>query len=87
MARSQPPAQEITQAPDLDIQFLGEQFILAGGAIINASINACIVAAAANEPIGMKHCVFAIARELHKNGKQINKVHFGEYYDDVKDLF
>jgi len=73
--------------PDLDLNYLGEQFILAGGAIVNASINACIVAAAANEPIGMKHCVFAIARELHKNGKQVNRVHFGQYYDSVKDLF
>lgn len=75
------------RADDLDIDYLGEHFILAGGAIINASINACIVAAAAGEPIGMKHCVHAIARELHKNGKQINRVHFGEYYDDVRDLF
>jgi AAA+ superfamily predicted ATPase len=75
------------RAPDLDIEYLGEKFILAGGAIINASINACIVAASEGKPIGMKHCVFAIARELHKNGKQINSVHFGEYYDQVKDLF
>ncbi|MCB9675075.1 MAG: ATP-binding protein [Alphaproteobacteria bacterium] len=73
--------------PDLDIDYLAEQFILAGGAIINASINACIVAAAEGKPIAMKHCVNAIARELHKNGKQINRVHFGDYYDHVKDLF
>ena len=31
--------------------------------------------------------VHAIARELHKNGKQINRVHFGAYYDTVADLF
>ena len=35
----------------------------------------------------MRHLVFAIARELYKMGKQINEVHFGDYYDDVKDLF
>lgn len=72
---------------DLDLDYLGEHFILAGGAIINASINACIVAAAEGSAIGMKHCVYSIARELHKNGKQINRVHFGEYYDEVKHLF
>jgi AAA+ superfamily predicted ATPase len=72
---------------DLDLDYLGEHFILAGGAIINASINACIVAAAEGSPIGMKHCIYSIARELHKNGKQINRVHFGEYYDEVKHLF
>ena len=27
------------------------------------------------------------SRELYKMGKQINEVHFGDYYDDVKDLF
>ncbi len=35
----------------------------------------------------MKHCVFAVARELYKMGKQINRVHFGDYYDEVAHLF
>ena len=77
------------QAPrheDLDLDYMARQFALAGGSIINASINACVVAAA-NSPIRMRHLVFAIARELYKMGKQINEVHFGDYYDDVKDLF
>lgn len=72
---------------DLDLDYMAEQFSLAGGSIINASINACVVAASQDEPIGMRHCVFAVARELHKMGKQINRVHFGEYYDDVQHLF
>ena len=67
--------------------FIAEQFNLAGGAIINASINACVVAASEGQSLGMRHCVIAIARELYKNGKQINRVHFGEHYDEVKDLF
>ncbi len=75
------------RADDLDTDYLGEHFILAGGAIVNASINACIMAAAEGKPIGMRHCIHAIARELHKNGKQINRVHFGEHYDEVKHLF
>jgi SpoVK/Ycf46/Vps4 family AAA+-type ATPase len=72
---------------DLDLKYLADEFLLAGGSIFNASINACIVAAADDEPISMRHCIFAVARELHKMGKQINRVHFGTYYDQVKDLF
>ena len=29
----------------------------------------------------------AIARELHKMGKQVNRVHFGEYYDAIAHIF
>lgn len=75
------------RARDLDLDYISKHFILAGGSIINASINACVVAAAEGEPVGMRHLVFAIARELYKMGKQINRVHFGKYYEDVKDLF
>lgn len=75
------------RSDDLDLQHLADQFILAGGAIINAAINACIVAARDGEPVGMRHAVEAIARELHKNGKQVNKVHFGKYYETISHLF
>jgi hypothetical protein len=34
----------------------------------------------------MIHLVTAIAQELQKNGKQVNKVHFGEYFDQIKHL-
>jgi AAA+ superfamily predicted ATPase len=72
---------------DLDLDYVANQFILAGGSIINAAINACVVAAADGESVAMRHAINAIARELYKNGKQINRVHFGEHYDSVKDLF
>jgi len=75
------------KADDLDIDVLSEQFILAGGSIVNAAINACIIAASRNEPVGMSHAVEAIARELVKMGKQVSRVHFGEYYQFVKDLY
>ena len=75
------------RAKDLNLQYLAEQFVLAGGAIINASINACIVAAREGQPVSMKHATESIARELHKNGKQVNRVHFGEYYDAISHLF
>jgi AAA+ superfamily predicted ATPase len=75
------------RAADLDLEYISRQFTLAGGSIINASINACIVAAAEGTDVGMPHVINAIARELHKMGKQINRVHFGEYYNQVADLF
>jgi hypothetical protein len=72
---------------DLDLHYLAEQFHLAGGAILNSAINACIVAATAGEDVGMEHVIFAVARELHKMGKQVNRVHFGKYYESVEHLF
>jgi AAA+ superfamily predicted ATPase len=74
------------RADDLDTGYLSNQFVIAGGAIVNAAINACVLASARKETVGMRHAVEAIARELMKNGKQISRVNFGEYYDAVKDL-
>jgi AAA+ superfamily predicted ATPase len=75
------------RAGDLDLQYLSRHFALAGGAIVNAAINACIMAAYRDQPVGMEHVIEAVAREMYKNGKQVNRVHFGEYYDQVADLF
>ncbi len=75
------------RGPDLDIDRLSSQFMLSGGGIVNAAINACIIASSRREPVGMGHAVEAIARELVKMGKQVSRVHFGEYYDFVKDLY
>ena len=74
-------------ADDLDLQYLADQFALSGGAIVNAAINGAVVASAKRKPLGMPHLIEAIARELHKNGKQVNRVHFGDYYDEVAALF
>ncbi|MFZ5475693.1 MAG: ATP-binding protein [Myxococcota bacterium] len=82
--RSIPPY--APRAEDLDITYLSDKFVIAGGAIVNAAINACIIASARRESVGMAHCVEAIARELIKMGKQVNRVYFGDYYDFVKDL-
>ncbi len=75
------------RAPDLDLGYISNQFILAGGSIQNAAINACIVAASQDQPIGMAHIIESIARELYKMGKQVNRVFFGEYYDSIAHLF
>jgi hypothetical protein len=75
------------RAQDLDIPYLAKQFNLAGGSIMNAAINACIVAAAEQKDVGMKHAIESVARELYKMGKQVNRVHFGDYYDWVAEMF
>jgi AAA+ superfamily predicted ATPase len=71
---------------DLDLGYLSNQFILAGGGIVNAAINACILASARREPVCMRHAVEAIAREMIKMGKQVNRVHFADYFEFVRDL-
>ncbi len=71
---------------DLDLSYLSNQFVIAGGAIVNAAINACIIASARREPVCQRHAIEAIARELIKMGKQVSRVYFGEHYDVVKDL-
>ena len=75
------------RADDLDLEHLAKQFKLAGGAIINSAINAMVVAAQDGQPIGMKHAIESIARELYKNGKQVNRVRFGDYFDQVAHMF
>jgi hypothetical protein len=35
----------------------------------------------------MKHAIESIARELYKNGKQVNRVRFGDYFDQVAHMF
>jgi len=71
---------------DLDLDRLADQFIIAGGNIVSSALNACVLAARDGEPVGMKHCVEAVAREMIKMGKQVSRVHFGEFYEVVQDL-
>ena len=72
---------------DVDLKVMSQQFILSGGSIVNAALHASVTAAAAEEPIRMVHLVRAVARELYKMGRQINRVHFGDYMELVQDLF
>ena len=74
------------RSSNLDLDYIAQQFLIAGGAIVNSGINACILASARRCSVGMPEIVEAIARELIKNGKQVNRVHFGNYYEFVKDL-
>jgi len=69
---------------DLDLKYLAREFNLSGGLIINSAVNAAINAASDGEPIGMQHCLIAVARELTKIGKQVNRVHFGKHFEVVE---
>ncbi len=71
---------------DLDLGYLSNQFVIAGGGIVNAALNACIIASSRREPVCRRHVVEAIARELIKMGKQVSRVYFGDDYEFVKAL-
>ncbi len=77
---------EAPRGHDLDLDEISNQFILSGGNIINAAINACILASTDRSPVLMRHAVEAIGREMIKMGKQVSRVHFGRWYEFVKDL-
>ena len=72
--------------PDLDIPKIAKSFDIAGGNVVSAAINACILASTRRERVAMRHIVEAIARELIKMGKQVSPAYFGEYYNFVKGL-
>ena len=83
---SEPSPLGLPRDPDLDLIKLADQFHLAGGNIVNSAINACILASTRREQVAMRHVVEAIGRELIKMGKQVSRVHFGDYYEFVQDL-
>jgi hypothetical protein len=70
-------------ADDVDTALLGRRFHLAGGSIVNAALDACVAAARHRERLGLRHLVAAVARELTKLGRQINRVSFGDLLELV----
>ncbi len=63
--------------PDLDLRALAELFDLSGGSIRNAVLAAAYFAAADERPIGMRHLLRAIERELAKTGRSPIAADFG----------
>jgi SpoVK/Ycf46/Vps4 family AAA+-type ATPase len=64
---------------DVDLDFLAEQFELAGGAIRNAALTAAFVAADAGTGISMAHVVHGVRREMEKSGRLLVAADFGPY--------
>ena len=71
---------------DLALEYIADQFVLSGGPIINAGIQACILAATEGAKVCQRHVVRAVGMETIKMGKQVNRVHFGEFWEEVADL-
>ncbi|HJN75104.1 MAG TPA: ATP-binding protein [Myxococcota bacterium] len=74
------------RADDVELHYIADQFILSGGPIVNAAINACILAATEDTAVHQRHVVRAVGMEMIKMGKQVNRVHFGDFWDQVEDL-
>lgn len=66
--------------PDVDWDFLAQQFELSGSGIKNVAVNAAFLAAGEGRAVGMSHLLTALRRELHKSGKILSREDFGEYY-------
>jgi AAA+ superfamily predicted ATPase len=67
------------RAADLALDFLANRFRLSGGNIKNVVHAGAFLAAAAGEPIGMRHLVAALRREFQKMGKTCDASEFGPY--------
>jgi SpoVK/Ycf46/Vps4 family AAA+-type ATPase len=72
------PEPEVRQ-PDIDLDFLGERFPMAGGDIRNATVAAGLFAAREGARIGMGHLARGIHRELRKTGRIVDLARFGPW--------
>lgn len=70
---------EMPLDPDIDFDYLANQFEIAGGNIKNTAISAAFLAAQDNTIIDMSHILKALKYELSKQGKSMLKEDFGEY--------
>jgi SpoVK/Ycf46/Vps4 family AAA+-type ATPase len=64
---------------DLDLEFMGRRFEMAGGNIRNIALAAAFLAAADGGTITMVHLIHATKREYQKMGKVVMEGEFGEY--------
>ena len=65
-----PPATPLE--PQIDFAALAARFKLAGGNIKNAALAAAYFAADEGTPVGMRHLVHGVRRELQKVGKALD---------------
>ena len=67
-------------ADEIDYEFLGRRFEFSGGDIRNVALDAAFLAARQDGPIGMRHIVQAVARELAKQGRSPSPSDFRQHY-------
>jgi SpoVK/Ycf46/Vps4 family AAA+-type ATPase len=70
-------------AKDIEFEFLGKKFKLAGGNIKNIIVNAAFLAAEDSSVITMEHVIKAAKREFQKIGKVCSQSEFGKYYEVI----
>ncbi len=73
----------IGRGDDIDLDFLGEAFELAGGAIRAAAITSAYLAAAEGDVVRMSHLIVAVKREYRKLGRLLVEHEFGRYWATV----
>jgi hypothetical protein len=71
-------------APDLDLEFLANQFKLSGGAIRNCSLAAAFLAADDGGTITMEHLVRAVAVEYGKLGRLTLESDFERFHTTIQ---
>jgi ATPase family associated with various cellular activities (AAA) len=69
------------RAADLDLDFLGESFKLAGGGIRNIVVAAAYMSAELGRPLAMADLIRATQREYLKMGRLCVESEFGPYYN------
>ena len=65
----------------LDFAFLAQEYAFSGSQIKNAAVAAAFLAAGEKKPVGMRHVLTAVKREMAKTGKTLIAADFGPYYD------
>lgn len=73
----------LRRADDIDLQFLGRSFELAGGGIRSAAVTAAYLAAADRGTVLMRHCIVAVHREYRKLGRLVVESEFGAFWPEV----
>ena len=73
----------VHRADDIDLEFLGRSFELAGGGIRSAAVTAAYLAAADRGTVLMKHCILAVHREYRKLGRLLVESEFGAFWPEV----
>lgn len=66
---------------ELDFVFLAQEYLFSGSQIKNAAVAAAFLAAGERKPVGMRHVLTAVKREMAKTGKTLIAADFGPYYD------
>ncbi|MFI7482633.1 AAA family ATPase [Kocuria sp. M1R5S2] len=71
------------RSADLDLDFLGHAFELAGGGIRSAAVTAAYLAAEDGTAVTMAHLVTAVQREYRKLGRLTLESEFGPYWSTL----